>query len=104
MTAVAVAPRPADARKAMADRGVEDPRADAIRVAAPMSSSGLRGSSPTIASPRSPEPDVPRLIAEYEDALTAALAETDLIRASQAFDRADRLQHWLLRLSRARPA
>jgi hypothetical protein len=51
---------------------------------------------------RSQEPDERRLIAEYEDALTAALAETDLIRASLAFDRADRLQQRLLRLSRTR--
>ena len=49
-------------------------------------------------------PDMPRLIAEYEDALTAALAESNLIRASKAFDRADRLQNRLLRLNRPRRA
>ena len=103
MTAVPVAPTPADERKAKAYRGVEDPRADATRVAAPMSSSGMRGTSPTIASSGSQEPDARRLIAEYEDALTAALAEPDLIRASLAFDRADRLQQRLLRLRRTRP-
>jgi hypothetical protein len=63
----------------------------------------MRGTSPTIASPGSQEPDAGRLIAEYEDALTAALAETDQIRVSQGFDRADRLQHRLLRLTRTRP-
>jgi hypothetical protein len=68
-----------------------------------MSSSGKRGTSQTIASPGSQPPDARRLIAEYEDALTAALAETDEIRASQAYDRADRLQHRLLRLTRTRP-
>jgi hypothetical protein len=47
-------------------------------------------------------PDAQRLIAEYEDALTAALTEPDLIKASLAFDRADRLQDRLLRLGRAR--
>ena len=55
---------------------------------------------PTSASRRSHEPDVRRLIAEYEDALTAALPETDLVRAAQAFDRADRLQARLLRRTR----
>ena len=109
------APRPAELRPRarsppgrpglprLADRGVRVPRADATRVAAPMSSSGMRVTSPTIASPGSQQPDARRLIAEYEDALTAALAETDQIRASQAFDRADRLQHRLLRLTRTRP-
>jgi len=63
----------------------------------------MRGTSPTIASPGSQQPDARRLIVEYEDALTAALAETGQIRASQAFDRADRLQHRLLRLTRTRP-
>jgi hypothetical protein len=67
-----------------------------------MSSSGIRATSPTIASPASQEPDARRLIAEYEVALTAALAETDQIRVSQAF-RADRLQHRLLLLTRTRP-
>jgi len=38
------------------------------------------------------QPDARRLIAEYEDALSVALAETDVVRASRAFDRADRLQ------------
>ena len=69
-----------------------------------MSSSGMRGTSPTIASSGSQEPDARRLIAEYEEALTAALAETDQIRVSQAFDRADRLQHRLLRLTRTAPS
>jgi hypothetical protein len=50
-----------------------------------------------------PEPAERRLIAEYEDALTAALAETDNLRASEAFDRADRLQARLLRLGRTKP-
>jgi hypothetical protein len=68
-----------------------------------MSSSGMRATSPKIASPGSQQSDARRLIAEYEDALTAALAETDEIRASKAFDRADRLQHRLLRLARTRP-
>ena len=51
----------------------------------------MRATSPTIASPASQPPHARRLIAEYEDALTAALPETDQIRTSQAFDRADRL-------------
>jgi hypothetical protein len=51
---------------------------------------------------RPQEPDERRLIAEYEDALTTALAETELTRASLAFDRADRLQQRLLRLTRTR--
>jgi hypothetical protein len=41
----------------------------------------MRWTSPTIASSGSQEPDARRLIAEYEEALTAALAETDQIRA-----------------------
>ncbi len=72
-------------------------------IAAPMGSSTMRGTSPTVASSGSQEPDARRLIAEYENALTAALAETDQTRASQAFDRADRLQARLLRLTRTRP-
>ena len=53
-----------------------------------------------IAESGAEERDERRVIAMYEDALTVALAETDLVRAAQAFDRADRLQGRLLRLTR----
>ena len=81
---------------------IESHRTDTA-IAAPMNSSTMRATSPTIASPGSHEPEARRLIAEYEDALTAALTETDQIRAPQALDRADRLQHRLLLLTRTRP-
>lgn len=81
---------------------IESHRTDTA-LAAPMSSLTMRRTSPTIASSGSQEPDARALIDEYEDALTAALAETDQIRASQAFDRAECLQHRLLLLTRTRP-
>ena len=62
-----------------------------------MSSAASERTSSAVVSRGAQETDVGQLIAEYESALSAALAERDQIRAARAFDLADRLQHRLLR-------
>jgi hypothetical protein len=53
--------------------------------------------STSLGSSETLDPEFSRLVAEYESALSTALAQADQIRAARAFDHADRLQHRLLR-------